>query len=62
MDYLKVKLSFPASKLESKGLVKLGRLSGEELYFSLWWISLAAKFSVSVKIDFVVDMITYAKK
>ena len=47
MASLKVKVSFPASMLESRGLVKLGIFYGEDLAISSWWGSLAAKIAVS---------------
>ena len=47
---------------ETRGLAKLGRLSGEDLDLSSWWRSLAAKFSVSGRINLVTDMSTDAKR
>ena len=49
MASLKVKVSFPASMLEARGLVKLGRLSREDLYLYSWWSILDPKLAVSVK-------------
>ena len=60
MDYLKVKVSFPASMLETRWSVKLGRLSGYDLEISSLWISLAAKLAISVRLDSVSDISTDA--
>ena len=62
MASLKAKVSFPASILEARGLVKLGRLSGEDLDLYSWWSSLAAKLAVSGRMDLVTDMDTDAKR
>ena len=55
-----MKVSLPVYILESRGLVKLGILSGEYLDLSSWWITLAAKLSASGRMYLVVDMATYA--
>ena len=47
--------------MEARGLLKLGRFSGEDLGIYLWWSSLAAKFVDSGIMDVVSDMSTYAK-
>ena len=39
-----MKVSLSASILEDGGLVKLGRLSGEDIYFSSWWSRLAKNY------------------
>ena len=62
MDYLRVKLLFPDFMLEVRGLVKLGRFSGEYLDISSWWSSLHVKLSVSVIMRLVEDMATDAKR
>ena len=46
MAYLKLKVSFPASIMESRGLLNLGRFSVEELALSSWWSILAEKLYV----------------
>ena len=48
--------------MESRGLVKLGILSGEDLDIYSWWSSLDEKLAVSERMNLVVDMATYAKK
>ena len=48
--------------LETRGLFKLGRLSGEDLALSSWWSSLAAKFAISGRMDLVEVMATDAKR
>ena len=58
---LKVKVYFTDSFMEARGLVKLGRLSGKDLALSSWWIRLDTKLAVSIIMDLVVDMDTYAK-
>ena len=58
----KVKVSFLASILDARGLVKLGRFPGEELNLSSWWISLATKISVYGRMDLVSNMATDAKR
>ena len=62
MDSLKVKVSFTSSMFYARGLVKLGRLSGEDLDFYSLWISLAAKLVVDGRMDLLSDMSTYVKK
>ena len=62
MDYLNVKLYFPVSMLEARGLVKFGRFSEEELALYSFCISLDAKLAVSGILGLVADMVTYAKK
>ena len=59
--YLKVKVSLTLSMMESRVLVKLGRLSGEDLDIYSWWGSLDEKLAVSERMNLVVDMATYAK-
>ena len=46
---------------ETRWFLKLGRLPGENLYLFSWWISLAAKLTVSGRMDLVTVMATYAK-
>ena len=58
MSYLKVKVSFTSSTFDTRGLVKLGKISGYDLALSSWWSSLAAKLTVSVRMDLVEDMNT----
>ena len=62
MASLKVKVPFPAPILESKMLLKLGRLSGDDLALYSWWRSLVAKIAVSGLIELVTDMDTYVKR
>ena len=62
MAYLKVKVSFSDFMLEARGLVKLGRLSGEDLALSSYCISLAAKLAVSGRIDLATYMATDANR
>ena len=62
MDYLKVKVSFTYSMFDARGLLKLGRFSGEDLAFSSWWSSLSGKTSVSRRMDRLIDMATDAKR
>ena len=62
MASLKVKVSFPASLLEARELIKLGRFSGEELALSSWWIIFAAKIAVSGIMELVADMAADAKR
>ena len=45
-----------------KGLVKLGRLSGEDLDLSSWCIILYEKLAVSGIVSLVADVATYAKR
>ena len=61
-DLLEVNLSYPASILEARGLVKLGRFSGDYLALSSWWITLAEKLAVSGKMDLVEDIATDANR
>ena len=58
---MKLKVSFPASMLEARELLKLVRLYGEVLALSSWWSSLAEKHDVYVRMDLVTDMATDAK-
>ena len=46
---MKLKVSYPAYTLEDRGLVELGRFYVEYLDLSSWWIILAAKLAVSVR-------------
>ena len=62
MAQLKVNVSFPASMLEDRGLLKLGRLYGYYLALSSRWRILAAKLAVSSSMDLLVDMTTDAKR
>ena len=62
MSSLKVKVSFPASMMEARGLVDLGRLSVDDLDLSSWWRILAAKLDVSVRIYVIADMAIDANK
>ena len=62
MDSLKAKLSFTASMLESSGLLKLGRFSGEELALSSWRISLYVKITIMGRMDLAADMAKDVKK
>ena len=48
--------------LYARGLVKFGRLSGEDLDLYSLWSSLAAKIAVSGRINLVTDMSTDAKR
>ena len=57
-----MRVSYPASILEYRGLVKLGRLSGEELYLSSWWRILDGKLAVSGRMELVTDMATDEKR
>ena len=59
---MKMEVSFPDSMLEARGVVKLGRLSGEELALYSWWSSLAAKIAVSGRMNLVLDMATDTKR
>ena len=59
---LKVKVSFPSSVLETRGLWKLGRLSGDEFALFSWRSSLAEKLAVSGRIDLVAVMAIDAKR
>ena len=42
--------------------LKLGILYGEELDIYTWWRSLDAKLAVSIRMELVTDMATYAKR
>ena len=59
---MKVKVSFPASMLDARGLVKLGRFYGEDLDLSSWWISLDEKLDIFVIMDLVEYMATDTKR
>ena len=56
MYYLKVKVSLPDSMLESRGLMKLGILSDEDLDFYLWLRSLDTKLAVYSSMELVAYM------
>ena len=62
MAYLKVKVSFPSFMFDTRGLVKLGRSSVEELALSSWWSSLAAKLTVSSRMELVSDTAADTKR
>ena len=62
MESSKLKVSFSSSMLEARGLVNLGRFSGEDLDLSSWWSSLAVKLDVSGIMNLVEDMATDAKR
>ena len=53
---------FPASMMKARGLVKLGRLSREDLDLSSWWIRLSAKIAIYGIMDSVADMATDTKR
>ena len=55
-------MSFPSSMFDTRGLVKLGRFSEDELDFSSCWISLATKLAVSGIMDLLEDMYKYEKR
>ena len=55
-----MKVSFTASMLEDRGLVKLGRFYGEDLDFSSWWRILTEKISVSGIMELLSDIATDA--
>ena len=59
---LKVNVSFTAYMLETRGLVKLGILSGEYLALSSWWSILTVKLAVSRRMELVTDMDTDTKR
>ena len=59
---LNVKVSFHSFLFDTKSLVKLGRLYGEDLPLSSCWRSLAAKLTVSLIMDLVADMATCVKR
>ena len=60
MYYLNIQVLLTAYKLEDRGLVKLGKVSGEDLNLYLWWSRLAENFTFSGSMDLVTDMATYA--
>ena len=62
MASLKVKVSFTSSMFNNRRLVKLGRFYGDDLNFSSWWSSFAAKLTVYGIMDLVEDMDTDAKR
>ena len=62
MDYMKLKVSFTASMLESRVLVKLEIFSGEDLVLSLWWRILYEKISVYRRMELVVYTTTDVKR
>ena len=47
--------------LDARGLVKLGKLSTEDLALSSWWLILAAKLAVYGRMNLVADMATDVK-
>ena len=59
---MKVEVLFYYSIFETRGLVNLERLYGEDLALSSWWSSLAEKLDVSRRMDLVEYMATYAKR
>ena len=60
--HLRVKVYIPDYVLEIRGMVKLGRLSGEDLDISSWCISLSEKLFVYGSINLVEDMSAYSKR
>ena len=48
--------------LEARGLVKLVRLSGEDLVLSSWWVSLDEKIDIFVIMELVEYMATDIKR
>ena len=58
VNYLKLRVSFTNYMLETRGLVNLGGLSGEDLALSSWWISLDGKLDVSGIMDLAKDIST----
>ena len=62
MDSLKAKVSSPVYMMDSRGLVKLSRFSGENLDISSWWSRLTEKLAVSGIMGLVADMATDAKR
>ena len=62
MASLKVKVPFPSSVFDTRGLVKLVILYGEDMSLSSWGISFDEKLSVSGIVELVEDMITDAKR
>ena len=61
MASLKLKVSLLAYTLEDRGLVKLGKLSGEDLDIYFWCRILDVKLAISVIMDLVSDMATDVK-
>ena len=59
---LKVKFLFPFSMFDTRGLVKSGRFSRQELALSSQWNRFASKLAVSGRMNLVADMSAYAKK
>ena len=59
---MKVKVSFHSYMFETRGLVKLGRLSGEDLYLYTWWTRLATKLGVYGIMNVVKNMSTDANR
>ena len=57
-----MKLSFSSSVFDTRGLVKLGRLSGDYLTLSSCWISLTKKLAIYERMDLVAEMVTYLKR
>ena len=57
-----MKVLLPASMLEARGLVKLGRFYGDDLALSSCWNSLDAKLAVYGRMDLLADMATGAKR
>ena len=61
MASLKVEVSTIFSLLETMGLMKLSRLSGEYLDLSSWCSSVVSKLAVSGRMDLAADMVTDVK-
>ena len=59
---MKVKVLFLSYVFDPRGLLKLGRFSGEYLALSSWCSSLAAKLSVYGRMELVSDMVTDEKR
>ena len=53
MDYLNVGVLFPSYMCDTRGLLKLGRFSGEYLALSSLWKRLSARLVVSGRMDLV---------
>ena len=62
MSFLTLKVLFSFSMFETRGLVKLVRLSGEYLALSSWWSKLTEKLTVSGRMYLLSDMATGAKR
>ena len=59
---VKVHTSFTASTVNNRGLMKSGEISSGGVYFYLWWIILAARFSVPSIMELVFDMAVESKR